>query len=92
MGDGNLHYNVQAPEGDLEGVYLRMHQAEISAKIYDAVGRYGGSISAEHGIGTFRIEEFSVRKDPVALATMRKIEGALDPQWILNPSCLLPQS
>ncbi|MDN3921624.1 FAD-binding oxidoreductase [Roseateles violae] len=89
LGDGNLHYNVQAPEGVPPAEFLAAHEAAINEIVYDAVGRHGGSISAEHGIGQLKREELAARKDPVALALMRAIKKALDPQGLLNPGRVL---
>lgn len=85
LGDGNLHYNVQCPAGADAKRFLAEHEAAINACVYDAVGRFGGSISAEHGIGALKREELAARKSPVALALMRRVKAALDPQNRLNP-------
>ena len=89
LGDGNLHYNVQAPAGVAPAAFLAAHEAPINAMVYDAVGRRGGSISAEHGIGRLKREELAARKDPTALALMRAVKQALDPLNLLNPGRLL---
>jgi FAD/FMN-containing dehydrogenase len=89
LGDGNLHYNVQCPEGDDAVEFLR-HEADVNAIVYDAVGARNGSISAEHGIGRLKLDEMSTRKSPVALAMMRAIKAALDPAGVLNPGRVLP--
>lgn len=85
LGDGNLHYNVQAPAGVPAADFLAAHEAAINEKVYDAVQQRGGSISAEHGIGRLKRQELSARKDPAALAMMRAIKRALDPLDLLNP-------
>jgi FAD/FMN-containing dehydrogenase len=89
LGDGNLHYNVQAPAGVAPAEFLAAHEAAINAMVYDAVQQRGGSISAEHGIGRLKREELSARKDPTALALMRSIKRALDPLDLLNPGRLV---
>ncbi|MCF8205111.1 MAG: FAD-binding oxidoreductase [Methylotenera sp.] len=89
LGDGNLHYNVQAPAGVAPAAFLAAHEAPINALVYDAVQRRGGSISAEHGIGRLKREELAQRKDATALALMRSIKRALDPQGLLNPGRLV---
>ncbi|MFG6469126.1 FAD-binding oxidoreductase [Roseateles sp. BYS87W] len=89
LGDGNLHYNVQAPQGVAPAAFLAAHEAAINAQVYDAVQRRGGSISAEHGIGRLKREELAARKDPTALALMRSIKRALDPLNLLNPGRVL---
>jgi FAD/FMN-containing dehydrogenase len=89
LGDGNLHYNVQAPAGIAPAAFLQAHEAAINTIVYDAVQRLGGSISAEHGIGRLKREELAARKDPTALALMRAIKRALDPLDLLNPGRVL---
>jgi FAD/FMN-containing dehydrogenase len=89
LGDGNLHYNVQAPAGVAPAEFLAAHEAAINAMVYDAVQQRGGSISAEHGIGRLKREELAQRKDPTALALMRAIKRALDPLDLLNPGRLV---
>ncbi|MGN6826509.1 FAD-binding oxidoreductase [Paucibacter sp. M5-1] len=89
LGDGNLHYNVQAPEGVAAADFLREHEAAINHIVYDAVLAQGGSISAEHGIGQLKREELAERKSPVALGLMRAIKKALDPQGLMNPGRVL---
>ena len=85
LGDGNLHYNVQAPAGQAAAEFLERHEAAINAIVYDAVQARGGSFSAEHGVGVLKRDEMVRRKSPVALAMMRAIKQALDPQGTLNP-------
>jgi FAD/FMN-containing dehydrogenase len=85
LGDGNLHYNVQAPEGDTAARFLQEEEARVNAIVFDAVQRFGGSFSAEHGIGALKRDELAHRKSPVALQMMRAIKQALDPLGILNP-------
>jgi FAD/FMN-containing dehydrogenase len=88
LGDGNLHYNVQAPEGLDAGAFLREQSDAVGALVYAAVLHMGGSISAEHGVGTLKADKLPHYKDPVALASMRSIKAALDPHNILNPGKL----
>ena len=89
LGDGNLHFNVQAPEGQDPAVFLRAQEDAVNALVYERVLRCGGSISAEHGIGQLKQEQLARTKDPVALQLMRQIKKALDPQGLLNPGRLL---
>jgi FAD/FMN-containing dehydrogenase len=85
LGDGNLHYNLQAPEGVPAAQFLTQHEAHINALVYDGVQRLGGSISAEHGIGQLKRHELAQRGAPVALAMMKAIKSALDPAGVMNP-------
>lgn len=89
LGDGNLHYNVQAPAETSGPEFLRTHEHAINALVYDAVVAHGGSISAEHGIGSLKRDELAQRKSPVALGMMRAIKQALDPQGLMNPGRML---
>ena len=89
LGDGNLHYNVQAPEGTEAAVFLRDHEQAVNTVVYNAVGEYAGSISAEHGVGALKRDELAQRKSPVALQLMRAIKRALDPNGSMNPGRLL---
>ena len=89
LGDGNLHFNVQAPEGIDAKAFLETREHEINHIVYDAVAEFGGSISAEHGIGTLKAATLPEYQSPVALSMMRAIKQALDPQGIMNPNCML---
>ncbi|KPF47733.1 hydroxyacid dehydrogenase [beta proteobacterium AAP121] len=85
LGDGNLHYNVQAPRGEDGRRFLAEQEHAVNTVVFDAIARHGGSFSAEHGIGALKRDELAQRKSPVALALMRRIKAALDPQNLLNP-------
>ena len=89
LGDGNLHYNVQAPKGIGAEAFLLEHETAVNATVYDSVAAHAGSISAEHGIGALKRDELARRKSPVALGLMRAIKQALDPLNIMNPGRLL---
>jgi FAD/FMN-containing dehydrogenase len=89
LGDGNLHYNVQAPAGAQAAAFLAACEADANHIVYDAVAAHGGSISAEHGIGALKREELPRYKDATALALMRAVKAALDPDNLLNPGRVL---
>jgi FAD/FMN-containing dehydrogenase len=87
-GDGNLHFNLsQKPGADLELFVSRTHPLEHA--MFDLVESLSGSISAEHGIGRLKAEEFARRADPVELSVMHALKRALDPKGILNPGKVL---
>ncbi len=86
LGDGNLHYNVQAPAGADGPAFLKNHEDEVNTWVFDQVKAFNGSISAEHGIGSLKADKLAHYKDPTALAMMKAIKQALDPQNIMNPS------
>ena len=84
VGDGNLHFNCQAPAGWSKPQFTP-HIETISSAIYDLVVGYGGSISAEHGIGQIKVDELAHYRSRIELDTMRTLKRALDPQNIMNP-------
>ena len=89
LGDGNLHYNIQAPaEGDAK-VFLREQEENVNTIVYDTVQAFDGSISAEHGVGELKRHKLVKHKSPVALGMMRAIKLALDPQGLMNPGRVL---
>ena len=89
LGDGNLHYNVQAPAGVDAAAFLRGQESRVNAIVHDTVAAHGGSISAEHGIGALKVDLLPRYKSPVALDLMRAIKRALDPMDIMNPGRVL---
>ena len=90
LGDGNVHFHVLAPRGAVRGEWEETEGKAISAYVHDLVTRWNGSISAEHGIGQMKRDELGRLGDPVALAMMRSVKQALDPQGLLNPGKLVP--
>jgi D-lactate dehydrogenase (cytochrome) len=88
LGDGNIHYNVTQPVGADKAAYLaRWH--DVNAAVFEVVAKYGGSISAEHGIGVIKRDLLPKVKDPVAYDLMRTLKRTLDPKGILNPGKVL---
>ncbi len=88
FGDGNLHYNLSRPASAERG-WVAEHGAAITDAVLDEVNRYGGSISAEHGIGQLKRDHFLHSKDPLELRLMREIKRVVDPKGIMNPGKLL---
>jgi FAD/FMN-containing dehydrogenase len=82
VGDGNLHYNVGSAA-------LMSRREEVSRIVYDTLGAFGGSISAEHGLGQLKREEIRRHKDPLELELMRALKATLDPKGLMNPGKLL---
>jgi len=84
IGDGNLHINILKP-GDMEQTDF-VHDCERVTKLLaDLLQRFGGSISAEHGIGLVKKPYLSSTRSPAEITLMRAVRAAFDPQGILNP-------
>ena len=92
LGDGNVHFHVIAPPGTTGTAWEIGTGKAISHLVYDLVARWGGSISAEHGIGQLKLAELERVTDPAALALMRIVKLALDPAGLLNPGKLVTVS
>lgn len=89
FGDGNIHYNISQPVEVDKQAFLDKWD-EVSAAVHEIVMEFGGSISAEHGIGQMKRDAMRTIKSPVELAAMKHIKRSLDPHGILNPGKLLP--
>ena len=92
LGDGNLHYNVSPPAGQIGVEQVAAFEAlerPINRVVHDAVAAHGGSISAEHGLGVLRRDESARYKSPIELKLMRSVKSALDPLNVMNPGKLL---
>ena len=88
LGDGNLHYNLSAPEGvDARG--FMDHAERANRIVHDFVARFGGSFSAEHGVGQLKRDDLVRYKSPVELQLMRAVKAAFDPQGVMNPGKVL---
>jgi FAD/FMN-containing dehydrogenase len=87
VGDGNIHYDVLSAPGADQAAHTaaRDQGARI---VHDIVASLGGSISAEHGLGTMKTAEAVRYKAPEEVAALRAIRAALDPKRIMNPRVL----
>jgi FAD/FMN-containing dehydrogenase len=88
LGDGNLHYNAYLPERLRTDAAAR-DAHDVTETVYDIVQQYGGSFSAEHGIGLSKVAELARYKNPVELDLMRTVKRALDPRGLMNPGKVL---
>jgi FAD/FMN-containing dehydrogenase len=87
VGDGNIHYDVLRPDGGSDAEHAAKRD-QGSRLVHDLVASLGGSISAEHGLGSMKTAEALRYKSPVEVAAMRAIRQALDPKRIMNPRVL----
>ncbi len=88
VGDGNIHYNITQPAG-MDKTEFMAREDDIQDAVFAVVAKYGGSISAEHGIGIAKRARLPLVKDPVAIELMRTLKQTLDPNGILNPGKVL---
>jgi FAD/FMN-containing dehydrogenase len=87
MGDGNIHYDVLRGDGAPDAPHAARRD-EGSRIVHDIVASLGGSISAEHGLGSMKTEEARRYKSPVEIEALVAIRKALDPKRIMNPRVL----
>ncbi len=88
IGDGNVHFNLSQPVSADKQAYLGQW-ARMNEIVHGIVGEFGGSISAEHGVGQLKRDEVARTKSPVDMAVMRGLKSALDPYNLLNPGKLI---
>jgi FAD/FMN-containing dehydrogenase len=88
LGDGNLHYNAFVP-GRLRADSAAREAHDVAEVVYGIVQRFGGSFSAEHGIGMAKVAHLARYKSRVELELMRALKGTLDPGNIMNPGKVL---
>ena len=82
LGDGNIHVEIVGPDADDE---------EVDRLVLEAIGAYGGSVSAEHGIGRAKAHFLPLSRSPEEIAVMRSIKDALDPQRVMSPGVLFDE-
>ncbi|HEY1447690.1 MAG TPA: FAD-binding oxidoreductase, partial [Caulobacteraceae bacterium] len=87
VGDGNIHFDVLGPRGGDQAAHAAARDAGARI-VHDLVAAMGGSISAEHGLGTMKTDEALRYKAPEEVAALRAIRAALDPKRIMNPRVL----
>ena len=87
VGDGNIHYDVLGPVGGDPAAHAAGRD-EGARIVHDLIASFGGSISAEHGLGTMKTARPCATRDPVEVAALRAVRAALDPGRIMNPRVL----
>jgi FAD/FMN-containing dehydrogenase len=88
IGDGNIHFNLSQPVDMDKQEYLDRWE-EINRFVHEIVVNIGGSISAEHGIGTLKVDDLAHFKPDIDIAMMKLIKNALDPKNIMNPGRII---
>jgi FAD/FMN-containing dehydrogenase len=80
LADGNIHVEIAGPEAD---------DMSVDVAVLECISRYGGSISAEHGIGRAKVEHLGLSRTPEEIAAMRALKAAWDGRGLMNPGVLL---
>jgi len=88
VGDGNLHFNISQSAGSDRERFLGRADS-VRCAVHELVHEFGGSFSAEHGIGRLKVGELERYASPVELALMRAVKRAFDPHGIMNPGKVL---
>jgi FAD/FMN-containing dehydrogenase len=88
LGDGNLHFNFNAPKG-ADGASFLARRGDVARIVHDIVRDFGGSFSAEHGVGVMKREELVRYKSAAEIDVMRALKHTFDPRNILNPGKML---
>ena len=88
IGDGNVHFNVSQPKNMSRQLFIAERDT-MASTVYDVVDRFGGSISAEHGIGILKRNELLHRRSATEISVMRAMKAALDPNNLFNPGKVL---
>ncbi|GAB3376743.1 FAD-binding oxidoreductase [Spongiibacter taiwanensis] len=84
IGDGNLHLNILKPdEMDKDEFFEKC--AKVSTGVFEIVQRYGGSVSAEHGVGLLKKNYLEYSRSPVEVALMKQVKQVFDPNGVMNP-------
>lgn len=88
IGDGNLHLNILKPK-DMEQTEFFEKCHQVSAKVFTITQAFGGSVSAEHGVGLVKKDFLHFSRSPEEILYMKAIKNAFDPNKIMNPGKML---
>ncbi|WP_231613711.1 FAD-binding oxidoreductase [Halomonas sp. BC04] len=89
VGDGNLHFNILPPP-ELPDAQKKAHLHELESRLFEVLDEFGGSISAEHGIGRTKQTAYLDRLSPVERELVEGIKALFDPAGLMNPGRILP--
>ncbi len=84
IGDGNLHLNILKPD-DLDKETFFAQCAKVSVGVFEIVEKFGGSVSAEHGVGLLKKDYLSYSRSETEIALMRQVKQVFDPKGVMNP-------
>ncbi|AXY41577.1 FAD-binding oxidoreductase [Halomonas sp. JS92-SW72] len=89
VGDGNLHFNI-LPPARLAEAQKKAHLHDLETLLFDILDQFGGSLSAEHGIGRTKQAAYLARLSPVERELVEGIKALFDPAGLMNPGRILP--
>ncbi|AMD02205.1 FAD-binding oxidoreductase [Halomonas chromatireducens] len=89
VGDGNLHFNILPPT-DMPEEEKKPHLHALEVRLFEILDDFGGSISAEHGIGRTKQAAYLARLSPVERELAEGIKALFDPEGLMNPGRILP--
>lgn len=84
IGDGNLHLNILKPE-DMDKDEFFEKCGRVSTGVFEIVQHYGGSVSAEHGVGLLKKNYLGYSRSPEEIALMKQVKQVFDPNGVMNP-------
>ncbi|MFT5033603.1 MAG: FAD/FMN-containing dehydrogenase [Bermanella sp.] len=84
IGDGNVHLNILKPDA-LDKTTFFEQCSEVSLEVFDIVERFGGSVSAEHGVGLLKKPYLKYTRSSAEIAAMKAIKAVFDPKSVMNP-------
>jgi glycolate oxidase subunit GlcD len=84
IGDGNVHLNILKPDGLDKALFFKQC-AEVSLDIFACVQRFGGSVSAEHGVGLLKKPFLLYSRDQSEVDYLKAIKQVFDPNGLMNP-------
>ena len=87
IGDGNVHLNILKPQ-DLEPEEFFSRCSKVSDYVFDIVEKFGGSVSAEHGVGLLKKPFLGYSRSAAEISYMRAIKQTFDPKSVMNPGKL----
>ena len=88
IGDGNVHLNILKPEALASESFFKQC-GDVSERVFEVVQKYGGSVSAEHGVGLLKKSYLHYSKSPDEIAYMKAVKKIFDPKNIMNPGKLV---
>jgi glycolate oxidase subunit GlcD len=87
IGDGNVHLNILKPDALAKEEFFEKC-SKVSNEIFEIVRKYGGSISAEHGVGLLKKPYLHYSRSPAEIAYLKALKAVFDPKNIMNPGKL----